>query len=401
MKIIQALIWCCLGMLLAGCGGGSGEPDLTETYARKDTRPFGGNIAWRILQHAYPKTGLVENKKPFTTAYQKSLADSQSLFVCITPQFLPEEDDVSSILDYVYDGNTFLLSSPKMDTVFLGKLYCRISNRQFSEIPVTLNWQDASLSVVEDDTGRYGHYGYYYTPFASHFTEINDHYCRILGYNQAEEPNAIVFFWGKGKMILHTDPRAFSNYFLLTGKNRQYWLNYLQLLEREPQQVVWDSYYQNKKRRQGEKNFSSFSEIFKHPPLTAAFWIALAMLALYVLFGGKRKQQVIREIPPNVNSSVAFTETIARLYLQKRDNKNIADKMIMYFNEFIRSHYFLPVNPGNPEFVQSLSRKSGVPMEQAESLYRAIVRASEQAEVSDFELLSLNEQIQQFYKNRK
>ncbi|MFN8247216.1 MAG: hypothetical protein U0T56_12660 [Ferruginibacter sp.] len=41
---------------------------------------------------------------------------------------------------------------------------------------------------------------------------------------------------------------------------------------------------------------------------------------------------------------MAFTETIARLYLQKKDNKNIADKMIMYFNEFIRTHYFLPVN---------------------------------------------------------
>ena len=94
-----------------------------------------------------------------------------------------------------------------------------------------------------------GKYGYYYLPFSAHFTEINDHYCRILGYNQDKEPNAIVFFWGKGKMILHTAPRAFSNYFLLTGNNRQYWLDYLQLLERHPDQVIWDTHYQNKKRK--------------------------------------------------------------------------------------------------------------------------------------------------------
>ena len=72
--------------------------------------------------------------------------------------------------------------------------------------------------------------------------------------------------------------------------------------------------------------------------------------------------------------------------------------MIMYFNEFIRTHYFLPVNPEVKEFVQALSRKSGVSLIQAESLFNAIHQVSEQSEVSDFELLSLNEQIQQFIK---
>ena len=57
-----------------------------------------------------------------------------------------------------------------------------------------------------------------------------------------------------------------------------------------------------------------------------------------------------------------------------------------------------PVNPGSKEFVQALSRKSGVSLIQAESLFNAIHQVSEQSEVSDFELLSLNEQIQQFYK---
>lgn len=388
-------------MLAIGCKGRMSMPDMSETYGRKDSRPFGGQIAWRLLQHAYPSVRIEENRKPFAQAYQKTLKDSNSLYVCISNQFLSEDEDVSAILDYVYDGNTFFLSSAKMDSSLLNKIYCSVSQRSFSELPFPINFQDASLTVVEGEEEGQGKYGYYYLPFSAHFTEINDHYCRILGYNQDKEPNAIVFFWGKGKMILHTAPRAFSNYFLLTGNNRQYWLDYLQLLERHPDQVIWDTHYQNKKRKRSDQDFSSFSEIMKHPPLATAFWIVLAMLSIYILFGAKRKQRIIREITPNTNSSVAFTETIARLYLQKKDNKNIADKMIMYFNEFIRTHYFLPVNPGSKEFVQALSRKSGVPLIQAESLFNAIHQVSEQSEVSDFELLSLNEQIQQFYKNRK
>ncbi|MFN8247217.1 MAG: hypothetical protein U0T56_12665 [Ferruginibacter sp.] len=52
-----------------------------------------------------------------------------------------------------------------------------------ASIPINFS-QDASLTVVEGEEEGAGKYGYYYLPFSAHFTEINDHYCRILGYNQ-------------------------------------------------------------------------------------------------------------------------------------------------------------------------------------------------------------------------
>jgi hypothetical protein len=125
------------------------------------------------------------------------------------------------------------------------------------------------------------------------------------------------------------------------------------------------------------------------------------MLLLYILFGGKRRQRIIPEIKPNQNSSVAFTETVARLYLQKHDNKNVADKMITYFFEFIRNNYFLNTNVGNKEFITALSRKSGVSEENTIALFNAINTANQSITIDDYQLLSLNEQIQQFYKKRK
>ena len=104
------------------------------------------------------------------------------------------------------------------------------------------------------------------------------------------------------------------------------------------------------------------------------------------------------KIKPNENTSVTFTETIGRLYLQKKDNKNIAEKMTTYFNEHVRNNYFLNTNVINDEFITTLSRKSGVEKNRVESLYRAISHVHNNAVVDDYQLLSLNEQIQHFYK---
>jgi hypothetical protein len=135
--------------------------------------------------------------------------------------------------------------------------------------------------------------------------------------------------------------------------------------------------------------------------LAAAFWLLLLLLLLYILFGGKRRQRIIEKTKPNENTTVTFTETIGRLYLQKKDNKNIAEKSCTYFTEYIRNNYFLSSNTINDDFITSLSRKSGVERQKVESLYRAIEHVHNNVIVDDYQLLSLNEQIQNFYKKHK
>ena len=171
-----------------------------------------------------------------------------------------------------------------------------------------------------------------------------------------------------------------------------------------PDHLYWDDYYRklsSKRKNSGsgeDSGFSSLSEILKHPQLAAAFWLTLVLLLLYIAFGGKRRQRIIDKIKPNENTTVTFTETIGRLYLQKKDNKNIAEKMSTYFNEYVRNNYFLNTNAVNDDFITTLSRKAGVEREKVESLYRAIHHAHNNATVDDYQLLSLNEQIQNFYK---
>ena len=101
----------------------------------------------------------------------------------------------------------------------------------------------------------------------------------------------------------------------------------------------------------------------------------------------------------NTNTTVAFTETVGHLYLQKKDNRNIADKMIMYFMEHIRKQYYLNTSQVNDDFITTLSRKSNVPKEITEDLFRSINLVHNSFEITDQQLLLLNQQIDIFYKN--
>ena len=116
------------------------------------------------------------------------------------------------------------------------------------------------------------------------------------------------------------------------------------------------------------------SVIRQHPPLLWAFWLGLIGLLLFIVFNVKRKQRIIDVIKPNINTTVTFTETVGRLYLQKKNNNHIAEKMITYFYEHIRNKYFISTAKINDEFINSLAGKSGMPKEKTQHLFALIQR---------------------------
>jgi hypothetical protein len=54
----------------------------------------------------------------------------------------------------------------------------------------------------------------------------------------------------------------------------------------------------------------------------------------------------------------------------------------------------------NHEFIEVLSRKSGRELSMVQNLFNDIKNLQDQEYISDKELLSLNRQVQNFYKNK-
>ncbi|MEO6537260.1 MAG: hypothetical protein ABIT07_00070 [Ferruginibacter sp.] len=400
-RFLQYIILGFSVLVFLGCSNKNKLPDLHETFSYKDTRPFGAYIAYSLLANSFPDNWLALKNDPFATNSKWMSGDSTSLYLSLSNNFYVENEDADSLMNFVFKGNTVFIAAAEIDSVLLSKLYCKQENLNWINYMMPFGYTNTHLSLIKAvTTSPDTLHQYYYSPFANYFSQINSRYARIMGYNQNRQPNCIVFYWGRGRLFLHCDPRAFSNYFLLKGNNYQYFTQLLQVMPAKPEHVYWDDYY-NKKNYKGQAgSFSTLNTIFKYPPLKWAFFISILLLSAYIFFNGKRRQRVVPIIAPLQNSSIAFAEAIAGLYLKKKNNKAVADKMVTYFNEYIRNHYFLNTNIINHDFLVALSRKSGAPLPKTETLYRTIKQVAENEVVDDFMLLNLNQQIQEFNKNK-
>jgi predicted nucleic acid-binding protein len=392
-------------------------PSLNETYKKSDKKPFGSYVAYNRFATLFNDKFIETTIEPFDVTWDNiknySSSTQYSIYFLVAKNISLTSTAAIAMANFVKEGNDLFIAADYIDMQLQAQLDFLIERDTEIAKEVHGYMHPTSVRIDFGKGFKAPAYGYYYYPFLNYFDSYDSAHTRVLGVNEDGKPNYIVIFIGNGRLYLHAAPRVFSNYFLLTGNNYQYLDNVLSYLRFEPKNIYWDEYYKGqdftrKKRRSGGINsgdddtnkFSPLNVIKNNPPLLWAFWLAIIALILYVLVNIKRKQRVINEVKENTNTTVTFAETVGRLYLQKKNNNNIAEKMITYFYEHIRNSYFLNTTQVNNEFMNSLSRKSGVAIEDTQKLFNTIDTINAGKNVSDIDLLRLNELIQKFYKNK-
>lgn len=400
MKSIVVYIICLFFILLIGCRDTSKRIDLKETYSYKEARPFGGKVAYELFKSTYPTTPIqLKNESFYQTAAWTS--DTNALYINISKNYYVNEEDVQAMLDFIYKGNTAFIAANDLGSILLEKLFFTQSDSVgFRDRLVFLRDTKVSLVPALSENTDTVHQ-YYYQPFYNYFSVINTRYSRIVGYNDKGNPNFVVFFWGKGRLFLHCEARAFSNYFLLQKNNIDYLLQPLQILPENPQHIYWDDHYNkiNYGNKRGDQNKGSSASIFNYPSLKWAFWILIFSLLAYIIFNGKRKQRIISVLKPIKNTSIEFAQAMSELYLKEKNNKLMAEKMMHTFHENIRNKYFINTQSNPSGFEERLSKRAGISLEDTQKMTQYFIQINEQEKVSDEELQYLNQIIQQFNKN--
>lgn len=372
-------------------------PKLNPKYSYRDKEPMGSYIAYHYLNSLFDYGVTdVTNEKFSNLRYQINY--NKSLYVVIARAVFINKADLESMLNYVDNGNTIFISANYIDEKLMDTLQADMSFDMgafygFNEYKLDKN--DTWLSLAHE-TDRNRKYGFYFVPFDQEILSYDSTSTQVLGYNEKKDVNFISIDHGQGKFIIHTAPAAFSNYFLLTGSNKEYLEKMFSYFNSETTSVYWDNYY--RARRSSDDDFSIFNYFKKHAPLLYAFLIALALLLIFLAFGGRRRQRFVPEKIPFANSTVSYTETIGRLYLQKKDNRNIALKMFTYFLEQVRVNYYLNTQNLNNEFAEALSRKSGVPEARVKRLLQLMDDTDRSANIGDMRLLELHNLIQEYFK---
>jgi len=128
-----------------------------------------------------------------------------------------------------------------------------------------------------------------------------------------------------------------------------------------------------------------------------AYFISLIGVLFYIIFEGKRKQRSIRIIKPLKNQTLAFTRTIANMYFEKQEHKNIAEHQIQYFLEYLRTDLHIPTQDlFDDDFQKQLASRSDVSIEHIQKLFIKIKRVYNRNKLTQQDLEELTKLIENF-----
>ncbi len=369
--------------------------DWEESFNEKSSKPYGVSVLYKEL----PK--LFSNHKIRTVYHQPASylrAHSKDGFgdhvavgsyIIIGNSDYLEDDSVDELLNFVDKGNTLFISDytfPQKlhDTLHIDIKY--IANETDSISSESL--KDFNIENIEIDRNEGDNY-------FSRFDSIN---YRVLGHSKIDywHVNFLEIPFGSGKIYLHTEPKAFTNYNILKENRYRYVEGALSYLPEND--VYFDSYTKIQTGYGGHvEKESNLGWFLEQLPFRWAWYTAIIFGILFMIFNAKRRQRIIKIIRPLPNTTVGFVKTVSNLYFETQDHKNLIEKKITYFLEKIRTDYHLDTSDLNDEFIEKLSSKSGRKKELVKKTIGYINWLRSKNEFFEDNLINLNRHIEAFY----
>ncbi len=377
--------------------------DWRATYSENDRIPYGAYALREMIDDVFPGKKVTTIKKPVYNTLTENSGSKVNYFF-INYSFSPDELDTRVLLDHVSGGgNVFAAAS-----AFYGHLAdtLQLATNSYYEYDDTTVVAGANAILQGgNDTLRINFTSphlrpkkdYVYAKGVSNviFYSFDTLHTTVLGTNKKNDANFIRVRFGRGNFYLSTLPEVFTNYNFVSETNSDYVYKALSYLPVED--TYWDEYY----KYYGHAQETPLRVWLSEPALSAAWFLLLVSLLLFIAFGAKRRQRIIPVVEPLKNTTLEFVNIVGTLYYQKGDHKNIASKMITYFLEHIRSRFFVKTSLFDEAFIKKVTALSGIPEAELMELFNFITIIGGSSIVREEEVLRLNAMIEKFHKNSK
>jgi hypothetical protein len=364
--------------------------DWTPTLSNLDKIPYGTFIVFNQLKELF--SGKPEVLRIPVYDKVNNSKDSGEVYILVAGEISTTGTDEKELLQYISKGNTVFMAAENFSKGLRDTLNLKVKSVFYSEF----DKDSVSLHLVNPAFGENVPYHMQKHTVDGYFSEFDTAKATVLGMNNKGKVNFVRYDFGKGSLLLHAAPMAFTNYSILTDKNSRYIEQALSYLPKDATAVYWDEYY--KIGRGGPT--TPLRVILSKPPLKAAYFLALASIILFIVFQSKRKQRIIPELEKPRNATMDFVETVSRVYYNQQNHRNIALKKVTYLLDIIRSKYGLQTQNLDEEFEKRLSHKSGVPIQQVRDMVSMINRVRSNETVLAPELMHFSRLIDEFYKSR-
>jgi hypothetical protein len=369
------------------------------SYSKKDKIPFGASALYEMLPTIFPGQQLLDKSTPLYNSLNNINYDHKN-YIIINQKFDIDKLDLRELFNFVKNGNNVFIAANNFGKGFADTL--KIQTDDFFEssgkniiqdsllynAPVQINFTNPSLKSKADYSLSKGCENTFLTSFDT--TKAI-----VLGINSNKQANFIDIPEGKGHFYISTTPEAFCNYHFVNMNTNSYACKALSYLPN--QAVMWDEYY----KVGNISHESPLRVIFNNPALLAAYYLLIFSLLIFMLIGIKRRQRIIPVIEPLSNTTLQFVNIVGTLYYQSGNHKNIAEKKINYFLEYIRSAFYLKTTVYDSEFIEKISNLSGIEKEKINSIFKTITDLKLKNKITQNELLKLHKQIEEFYTLNK
>ncbi len=367
--------------------------DWSITYYHQSTEPFGAQALEALMAPLFDDE-IEHVYKSVYEIYVEDSLDANSLIIANAIGFGKEDTDL--LLEQVASGKTVFLSALAFGGVLADtfdlqtsfedpigiKTPEQVESDLAGETKVQITFNEGAKSFLVD----YPNLG-----ATSSFEPKASDSLEVLATNDENRP-VLVRYQNNGQLIMGTLPLAFTNYFTLLEETTSFTEAQLLLIPQD-EPLVRNQYYQLGRL----ESDTPLRVLLSNQSLRWATYILLVAILIFFVFQSKRQQRIIPIITPLANLTLEFVQTLGRLYYKQSNHNNLSHKRVLYWKEFVRTHYNLNTQYLNEDFINELSRKSGKNEATVASLVGLVNTIENQNEISDSILLKFEKNLNEFY----
>ena len=362
-----------------------GEPDWSMSFSRYSKEPYGNYLLYNFMKTLFPGKKITTLHDPLYSVLKGKNYRNLNYFL-LNDRCVFDELDSRELLRFVSEGNNAFIAAnifSEPDSKTLAEKLGIEAERypgMYSEMKVRM--VNAGLGKQEYTLKLEG--GAYW------FSKFDKKRTAVLSVNRKSDPVYLRVRYGRGSFYLSTVPLAFTNYTIVSQQSAYAFkaLSYLPV-----RNTMWDEFYKIGRL----EATTPLRYILNRAPLRWAYIFCIITVVLVVISGAKRKQRVIPVIPPLANTTLEYAATVGSLYYQNRDHKDLAQKKINFFLDYIRSRMYLDTREFNDEFFTKLASKTGLSFEEIRKTFSYIADIRSRERVREHDLAALNAKIDNVY----
>ena len=346
--------------------------DWSFTLHHEDKSPYGTFILHENLGYLFPDKSVDPSYK---TLYEIREAYSGENIFLLAAELQVDKEDTEALLQLL-DSGAHVLAAARG---FSSKLADTLKISTDADLLETVAEDGDSLEIRESL--------YYFSAYDSGRAEV-------LAENEDGQAVLLRYRQGQGELLLSSVPQAYTNYFMLQENLNQEATASLNLLPQRD--MIWNEYYHLGRM---ESN-TPLRFVLSVAPLRWAVYLSLVGLLLFVLFESRRRQRAIPVVKPPANSTLEFVETVGNLFMRSASHREMAKKKIVYFREYLLSHYRMQGEWQDEAFRERVAHKSGREQKAVAETFELIISLQNKKNISAEELIRLNQCIDTFYTQK-